>query len=273
MNSTPQNSQPPCSIDGSVLRILFLGTGTSVGVPVIGCSCPVCTSTDPHNNRLRVSLYIKTEDGPAILVDTGPDLRQQALRYGITRVDAVLFTHAHADHIFGMDDLRRFNRDRDHALPCYADKDTADSIRSIFGYSMNHNMGGALPLVDINTIDGPFEIERLGIVPVPLQHGRRTTTGYRIGRFAYLTDCNGISEQSLNLLKDLDLLVIDGLRFREHPTHFTVPQALEAIERINPARAFLTHMSHGVDHDTVSKQLPDRVELAYDGLEVTVPMS
>ncbi|MCD6287963.1 MAG: MBL fold metallo-hydrolase [Candidatus Hydrogenedentes bacterium] len=253
------------------MRVLFLGTGTSVGVPVIGCTCPVCTSTDPRNNRLRVSLYIRTATGFSILIDTGPDLRQQALRYGITRVDAVLFTHAHADHIFGMDDLRRFNRDPDHALPCYADRKTSDSIKSIFGYSMNHRMGGSLPLVHITEVENAFELGGVSVVPVPLKHGRRITTGYRIGGFAYLTDCNAIPQTSLPLLEGLDVLVIDGLRYRPHPTHFTIPEAIDAIERIGPRHAYITHLSHEIDHATVTAQLPDGIELAYDGLDITVP--
>lgn len=273
MSSIRQTSRPLCSDKGSTMRIVFLGTGTSVGVPAIGCSCPVCTSTDPRNNRLRVSVYMQTETGLSILVDTGPDLRQQALRYGITRVDAVLFTHAHADHIFGMDDLRRFNQNSDHALPCYADRETAESIKSVFGYSMNHNMGGALPLIEVIEIDGSFDIDGVHVVPIPLEHGWRKSTGYRIGRFAYLTDCDGVPETSVDMLDGLDVLVIDGLRFRDHPTHFTIPQAVETIERIRPRRAYITHMSHGVDHETVSKQLPEHVDLAYDGLELVVSIT
>jgi len=253
-----------------VLDILFLGTGTSCGVPQIGCSCPVCTSSDPRNKRLRVSILIKTGSGCSILVDTTPDLRQQALRYNIARVDAVLFTHAHADHIFGMDDLRKFNRSRDHALPCYGDAHTMESIENIFGYSINHQWGGALPLIETHVIDGPVELGDVEIVPVPLKHGERSSTGYRLGRFAYLTDCDGISEESILLVGGLDLLVIDALRYRPHPTHFTISQALEAIARIAPRRALLTHLCHDIDHATVSESLPAGVDLAYDGFRVSV---
>ncbi len=253
-----------------MLHILFLGTGTSTGVPEIGCSCSVCTSTDPRNKRLRVSILVETDEDFHILVDTTPDLRQQALRYGITRVDAVLFTHAHADHIFGMDDLRRFNRSRDHALPCYGDRDTIAYIENVFSYSINHRRGGAVPLIDTHLVDGPFDLGGIELVPVPLKHGSRTATGYRMGPVAYLTDCDGIPERSYELVTDLEVLVIDALRYRAHPTHFTIPQALDVIERIGPRRALLTHLSHDVDHETVSHSLPAGVELAYDGLRLSM---
>jgi len=253
-----------------MLNIVFLGSGTSTGVPMIGCSCPVCTSTDPRNNRLRSSIFVKTDSGFHILVDTTPDLRQQALRYGITRVDAVLFTHAHADHVFGMDDLRRFNRGKNHALPCYGDRTTIAAIETVFAYSMNHNSGGLLPLVDARVVDRPVELGGVDVVPVRLDHGPHSATGYRIGPVAYLTDCDGIPAESMDLVRDLDLLIIDALRYRPHPTHFTIPQALDVIEQLDPRRALLTHLSHDIDHETVSRSLPPRVGLAYDGLEIVV---
>ena len=253
-----------------MMEVLFLGTGTSTGVPQIGCSCPVCMSADPRNKRLRVSVFVQTDSGFHILVDTTPDLRQQALRYGIKRVDAVLFTHAHADHIFGVDDLRKFNRSRDHELPCYGDRDTIESIENMFGYSMNHKWGGAKPLIGTHTVAEPFELGDVEVVPVPLQHGAGSATGYRMGAFAYLTDCNGVPEESYELVTDLDVLVLDALRHKPHPTHFSISQALEVIERINPRRALLTHLTHDIDHETVSRSLPPGVELAYDGLELSV---
>jgi len=230
----------------------------------------VCTSADPHNKRLRSSIFVQTDSDFRILVDTTPDLRQQALRYGITRVDAVLFTHAHADHVFGMDDLRGFNRGKDHALPCYGDRNTVTAIKTVFGYSMNHEWGGLLPLIETQVVDGPFELGGVKVVPVPVKHGRHSATGYRMGTFAYLTDCNGITAESMDMVTGLEMLVIDALRYRSHPTHFTIPQALEVIGQLEPRCALLTHISHDIDHGTVSKSLPPGVELAYDGLEINV---
>ena len=252
------------------MHVLFLGTGTSTGVPQIGCSCQVCMSDDPRNKRLRVSVFVQLDSEFHILVDTTPDLRQQALRYSITRIDAVLFTHAHADHIFGMDDLRKFNRSRDHELPCYGDRDTIESIEKMFGYSMNHQWGGAKPLIGTHTVASPFELGGVEVVPVPLRHGPSGATGYRMGAFAYLTDCNDVPEESYELVTDLDVLVLDALRHKPHPTHFSIAQALEVIERINPRRALLTHLTHDIDHETVSRSLPPTVELAYDGLRLEV---
>ena len=252
------------------MNVLFLGTGTSTGVPQIGCSCQVCMSDDPRNKRLRVSVFVQLDSGFHILVDTTPDLRQQALRHGITRIDAVLFTHAHADHIFGIDDLRRFNRSRDHELPCYGDRDTIESIEKMFGYSMNHQWGGAKPLIGTHTVADAFELGGVEGVPVPLRHGPSGATGYRVGTFAYLTDCNDVPEESYELLTDLDVLVLDALRRKPHPTHFSISEALEVIERIDPRRALLTHLTHDIDHETVSRSLPPTVELAYDGLRLEV---
>jgi phosphoribosyl 1,2-cyclic phosphate phosphodiesterase len=249
-------------------RITFLGTGTSAGVPMIGCDCVVCRSTDPRDTRLRPSVFVDVPGRAQILVDTTPDLRQQALRHDIRRLDAILFTHAHADHILGLDEIRRFNHMQGGAIPCYADSDTWDAIKHVFSYSFDGRprLGGGVPQVEAHEIAGPFSVSGVRIVPVPLWHGTMPILGFRFGTFAYLTDCNRIADESWDLLHDLDVMVIDALRDRPHSTHFTVDEALAVIARLRPRRALLTHMTHDLGHAQTNARLPAGVELAYDGL-------
>ncbi len=253
-------------------RVRFLGTGTSHGVPMIGCPCATCRSTDPRDRRTRPSIHVAVDGGPAILVDTSTDLRQQALDHAITRVDAVLFTHSHADHVMGFDDLRRFNGLQGSAIPAYADEFTASEITRIFNYvfSPPDEKGGGIPQVTLTTIDGPFDVDGVRVLPVPLLHGRRPILGFRFGGFAYLTDCSTIPDQSWPLLEDLDVLVLDALRHRPHPTHFSVSQALEVIQRLRPRQAWLTHICHDLPHAETNRALPPGVALAYDGLLLDV---
>jgi phosphoribosyl 1,2-cyclic phosphate phosphodiesterase len=253
------------------LNVTFLGTGTSHGVPMIGCDCATCRSTDPRDRRLRPSVLIETDDGKAILVDAGPDLRAQALTYRIRRIDAIVFTHGHADHILGLDEVRRYNAMQKQPMACFADEETVRDIRRMFGYVFDPRTpkGGGIPLVETFTIGGPFCVGRQEITPVPILHGARPILGVRVGRFAYLTDCNGIPDSSLPLLADLDVLVIDALRERPHPTHFSLSEAIEATRRIAPARAYFTHMCHDLPHEATCRRLPAGMELAYDGLVVT----
>ena len=248
----------------------FLGTGTSAGVPMIGCTCAVCRSTDTRDKRLRPSIHIAVEGGPGVLVDTTPDLRQQALTQGLVRLDAVLFTHSHADHILGLDEIRRFNFMQDAAIPCYATAEVWQSIRRTFHYVFDgvERQGGGIPRIDAHEIDGPFDAAGLHVVPVPLKHGRLPILGFRFGDFAYLTDCSAIPDASWALVAGVETLVIDALRDKKHPTHFTVAEALEAIARIAPQRAYLTHMSHDLGHTETNARLPRGVELAYDGLSL-----
>lgn len=255
-------------------RVTFLGTGTSHGVPMIGCRCATCHSTDPRDRRTRPSVHLQVAAGPQILIDTATDLRQQAMAHGIARVDAVLFTHSHADHIMGLDDLRRFNALQHGAIPAFADAFTAAEIRRIFRYVFEppEERGGGIPQISLEAIDGPFVCAGLPITPVPLLHGRRPILGFRAGRFAYLTDCSAIPETSWPLLQDLDVLVIDALRHRPHPTHFTVAQALDAIARLRPRQAWLTHICHDLPHAETNRALPPGVALAYDGLALDVEM-
>jgi phosphoribosyl 1,2-cyclic phosphate phosphodiesterase len=249
------------------VRITFLGTGTSHGVPMIGCGCATCLSTDPRDTRLRPSIYVETP-GACVLVDAGPDLRAQALRHRISRVDAILFTHGHADHILGMDDVRRFNALMNGSMPCYGDAATLEDIRRMFSYVFDAATpkGGGLPQLDLRDLDGPLRIADLAITPVPVHHGSRPILGFRFGGFAYLTDCNRIDDGSWPLLEGLEVLVLDALRIRPHPTHFSLDEAVAAAARIGANRTFFTHMCHDLLHAPTDARLPPGMALAYDGL-------
>lgn len=252
------------------MRITFLGTGTSHGVPMIGCDCETCRSDDPRDRRFRPSIYIQTDDGSALLVDAGPDLRAQALAYGVVRVDAIIFTHGHADHILGLDDVRRFNTIQKQRIACFADEATITDIRRLFAYVFDPATprGGGLPLLDLFAVAGPFCVGRQEIVPVPIVHGTRPVLGLRLGRFAYLTDCSEIPERSWALLEGLDVLVLDALRERPHSTHFHLEAAVEAARRIGARRTYFTHMAHDLRHAPTCARLAEGMELAYDGLRV-----
>jgi phosphoribosyl 1,2-cyclic phosphate phosphodiesterase len=237
---------------------------------MIGCDCSTCRSADPRDRRLRPSILVEAVDGTSVLVDAGPDLREQALAYGIRRVDAIVFTHGHADHILGLDDVRRFNYMQQRPMACYADPLTIADIRQTFAYAFDPvtQKGGGLPQLVTFTIHGAFCVGGHEVVPVPLYHGARPILGLRFGGFAYLTDCNRIPDASWPMLEGLDVVVIDALRDRPHPTHFTVAEAVEASRRIAARRTYFTHMCHDLPHAATSARLPDGVELAYDGLVV-----
>ena len=256
-----------------MVRVTVLGCGTSTGVPMIGCDCSVCTSGDPRNERLRPSLWLEAEDGRSVLVDTTPDLRLQALRYRVDRVDAVVFTHAHADHIFGLDEIRSYNFLQKTAIPCHGSAETLGRIRQAFSYIFEDGQeGGGKPKITLHPfddpLDGPFEAAGIRFEPVRLWHGEMEVFGYRIGDFAYLTDCNRIPVESFAQLDGLDVLILDALRDRPHPTHFTIAEALDVAARIGARRTLLTHMNHEVDARTVS--LPEGVELSRDGLVLEI---
>jgi phosphoribosyl 1,2-cyclic phosphate phosphodiesterase len=266
------------------LRITLLGTGTSHGVPMIGCACDVCRSTDPRDQRTRPSILIEiVEQGNerqsaiagavrSILVDTSTDLRAQALTFGVTRVDAILFTHSHADHILGLDEVRRFNVLQKGAIPGYGDARTLADLRQTFGYIFDGRTaaGGGIPHILLSRLGGPFSLGGHEIVPVPIYHGQRPILGFRMRGFAYLTDCSRIPDQSWPLLQGVRTLVIDALRDRPHPTHFSVAEALEAVARIGPERAYFTHVCHDLPHAATCARLPKGVELAYDGLVLEI---
>jgi phosphoribosyl 1,2-cyclic phosphate phosphodiesterase len=252
------------------MRVTFLGSGTSTGVPVPTCDCHVCTSEDPRDHRLRPSVQIEWADA-SILVDTATDLRQQALRYAIRRIDAVLYTHAHADHVLGLDELRLYNWRQRGPIPAYGSPQTIEALRKTFWYVFDDEpVESTKPAIETHLIDGPFTLLGRRIVPVPLFHGSMPILGFRIGRMAYLTDVSRIPEASYSMLEGLDVLVLNALRERPHPTHLTIEQALIEAERIGAKQTFLTHLSHEIHHATHSARLPHGVDLSYDGLSLEV---
>jgi len=254
----------------SPLTVTILGSGTSTGIPMIGCSCPVCTSPLAENSRTRCSALVSW-GGKNVLLDTSTDLRQQVLREGIAAVDAVLYTHTHADHVHGIDDLRAFNRPSGPAIPVFGSRETIAVIRRNFGYIFEEDVEpGYRPRLLTRDVADPFELFGQTVVPLPLRHGASWCLGYRIGSFAYLTDCSSIPSESERCLQKLEVLVIDALRFRPHTTHFNIPQALEVAARLGARRTLLTHLSHEVEHRRDSAILPAGVEFAYDGQRLTL---
>lgn len=252
------------------MKLTFLGTGTSTGVPSIACDCETCTSDDPRDKRLRVSVIVE-HAGRTVLVDTSSDFRQQALRYGLKHLDAVLITHCHADHIFGLDDIRPLNF-RYGALNVHANERAWVDIRRMFKYIFEpSHFGGGLPMVIPNVVQpgaGFCLGNELTITPLEVIHGRLPVMAYRFNDFAYLTDLSEIPPSTIDALQDLDVLVLDCLRFREHPTHLWVDKALDYVSQIKPRRTFFTHIAHDIKHGRDSARLPAGVEFAYDGLVV-----
>ena len=253
------------------LKITVLGSGTSVGVPTLGCHCSVCTSTDPRDNRLRPSVLVSYQEH-RVIIDTTPDFRTQALRARLERVDAVLYTHAHFDHIMGLDDVRPFNFRQKGRIPIYAAPDTMAAIQRVFEYIFDDaEKESNVAKLDPRLIDGaPLDLFGLEFLPVPVLHGSRTIYGFRFGGAAYLTDHSAIPESSLDLLRGLDVLFLDALRYKPHPTHSTVARSLETVERLAPRRAFFTHICHDLAHERAESMLPPHVRLAYDGMEILV---
>ncbi|MGQ9648580.1 MAG: MBL fold metallo-hydrolase [Phycisphaerae bacterium] len=247
-------------------RIVILGSGTSHGVPMIGCTCPVCTSSDPRDKRTRTSVVVETA-GRSFLIDTSPELRSQCLACNVTRVDAVLYTHSHADHVVGLDDLRRFNALQKTPIPCYGDARTLHDLRRMFPYAFwdMPDYPSAKPHLETIVINEPFDLFGVRVVPIPLYHGKLTILGYRIGPFAYCTDCNQIPEESMTLLQGLEVLVLDGLRRRPHPTHFNLEQAVDVARQVGAQQTFFTHIAHELGHEATNAGLPAGMALAYDG--------
>ena len=251
------------------MKITVLGSGTSVGVPTIGCHCSVCTSTDPRDNRLRPSILVSYE-GRNVLVDTTPDFRTQALRAAIQRIDAIVFTHSHADHLMGLDDVRPFNFRQSGEIPIYAAPDTMDAVYRCFPYIFdNAQRNTNVPKLDARLLDGsPVDLFGVSFIPIPILHGQQTIYGFRFGAAAYLTDHSEIPASSMELLRGLDVLFLDALRYKPHPTHSTVEHSLHTVERLKPRRAFFTHICHDLPHEATNASLPDNVKLCYDGMKL-----
>jgi phosphoribosyl 1,2-cyclic phosphate phosphodiesterase len=252
-------------------RLIFLGSGTSSGVPMIGCECPVCNSGDPRNQRTRPSVLFCFPGGN-LLIDTTPEMRLQLLRERVRRIHAIAFTHAHADHLFGLDDSRLFSKWLGGPVPVYCERETEETIRRVFSYAFRPGTetwpAGSVPKLEFNTVGPGVAFEVLGqkILPIRLEHGRLPVLGFRVGPVAYCTDVSRIPDESRPLLEGLDVLILDALRFEPHPTHFSLGEALAVIESLKPKRTLLTHLSHSFDHGPTQETLPSHVALAYDGL-------
>ncbi len=248
--------------------LTVLGSGTSMGVPTIGCDCAVCHSPDPRDRRTRPSVLIEY-NGKSVIIDTTPDFREQAIREGITKLDAVLYTHTHADHILGLDDLRPLSYHRTPKIPLYARPQAADFLRTMFRYifDADYKFGG-LAQVELKPMDGPLELFGARFDPVIVMHGDAEILGFRFGSAAYLTDFSGIPEASFAQLHGLDILFLDALRHRPHPTHSTVENSLRIVERVGPKRAFFTHICHDLPHQATNATLPPHVQLSYDGMQL-----
>ncbi|HXY11691.1 MAG TPA: MBL fold metallo-hydrolase [Terriglobales bacterium] len=250
-------------------RLTVLGSGTSMGVPTIGCNCAVCRSRDPHDRRTRPSVLIEY-DGHFVLIDSTPDFREQAIRENIRRIDAVLYTHTHADHLLGIDDLRPLSfLHKPNKLPLYAKQEAVEFIRTMFRYifEADYKFGG-LPLVELHVINGPLELFGASFEPVAVIHGEMEIYGFRFGSAAYLTDHSKIPESSFAKLDDLDILFLDALRHKPHPTHSTIENSLQIVERVKPKRAFFTHICHDLAHEATNSSLPANVRLSYDGMKL-----
>lgn len=256
------------------MRITLLGTGTSTGIPIIGCPCRVCTSSDPRDKRLRCSCWIEV-DGVSLVIDTGPDFREQALRQSILHLDAVLFTHHHFDHTAGLGDVRPYFFPNRSSLPCYASSETATVLRRMYHYIFVDGTYPGVPNLQLQEIAQPFSVQSryakdasVEVLPIPAFHGELPVFGYRIGQFAYLTDVSFIPEASLARLRGLDVLILDGLRHKAHHSHYTIAQAKDVAQQIGAEQTYLTHMSHDILHAETDLMLPDSIRLGYDGLSL-----
>ena len=261
-------------IESKMVDVTLLGTGTSTGVPVIGCSCSTCTSENPKDNRLRCSCYIQV-DGVHIMIDVGPDFRQQAMRYGIEEVDVALITHHHFDHVTGLDDLRPFLFHNNVSIPCHALDSTAAILEDMFAYIFKDGKYPGVPSLDLERVRGPFTVKSrsteasVKVIPIPLVHGSLDILGYRIGNFAYLTDVSEVPYASRALLQNLDVLVLDGLRERPHPMHLTIDKSIQVAREIGAKQTWFTHIAHDLTHQEIEQRMPEGMAPAFDGLRFT----
>lgn len=260
------------------MKVTVLGSGTSQGIPIVGCKCPACTSKNPKDKRLRVSVFVETDPSPDgrplyLQIDTSPDFRAQMLVNNITDIDAVLYTHYHVDHIMGLDDIRQINQLQRKSIDLYGNAETIEVVKRSFSFIFDPNTyrGGGIPDVNtkIITID-KFKIGHIEITPIEYMHGPSIVFGYRIGNFAYMTDCSGIPETEYPKLDGLKVLILDALRYRKHATHFSIDEATEAAQKINAEKTYFTHMTHDIVHDEANAKLPEGIELAYDGLVIEI---
>jgi len=248
------------------MKVTFLGTGTSHGVPMIGCDCSVCRSENPKNTRSRSSILL-SKNGKNILVDASTDMRMQALRANILHVEAIILTHTHADHVFGLDDIRRYNAIQKASIPLYADALSIEGIRKTYYYIFEQTQeGGGKPQIEIRHIsEDALEVCGIPVLPLPVLHGELAVKGYRFGKFAYVTDCSYIPDETLEKMEGLDVLVLGALKKKKHKTHFSLSEALDVVEKLKPKRAFFTHICHELEHEAINEELPPYVRLAYDG--------
>jgi phosphoribosyl 1,2-cyclic phosphate phosphodiesterase len=260
-------------LSNNILRVTILGSGTSAGIPVITCDCPVCTSTNPRNQRLRSSILLRNAE-KTILVDCGSDYRQQALTHHINRLDALLLTHAHSDHVSGLDELRLYNWKQKHAIPVFASARTIHDIRQRFSYIFSPlQEGGGVPEIELTAVTGPFETHGVRVLPLEVMHGKLPVLGFRFGNFAYITDASQVPDETVRRLSGVRYLILNALRYKPHPTHLTVDEAVAIARRVGAERTWFTHITHDLDHDEANARLPEGMALAHDGLEFDIDAS
>ncbi len=252
------------------MKVTFLGTGTSQGVPLIGCDCEVCISADPRDNRLRSSIWVQIGD-TSIVVDSGPDFRYQMLRAKVKKLDAIVFTHSHKDHIAGLDDVRAYNFFSKKAVNIYATQETQEALKREFYYVFSEKQYPGIPQIDLNTINAQqnFDINGHTIKPILVKHMHMDVLGFRFGDFTYITDANYIAPEEIEKIKGSKVLVLNALRHKEHPSHYTLEEAIKVAEEIGAEQTYFTHISHQLgNHSKINNQLPDGIQLSYDGLEL-----
>ena len=252
------------------MKVILLGTGTSQGIPVIACECPTCRSDNPKNTRTRASILINYNDRN-IVVDTATDFRLQMIGNNIKHLDAVLFTHAHADHVHGLDDIRQFNKIQNAAIPCYANTETIESIKKKYDYIFEPTQeGGGKPDITLHTVQADFQLFGRTVIPLPVKHGILDVLGYRVGKFAYITDASSVPDETIQKLTGVDILIINALRYIPHATHLSVGQAIKIINRIQPRNSYLTHIGHVLEHERLKSEMPENIHMGYDGLTIEI---